>query len=108
MISRHWTGVAKPGRAHDYIEHLRTETFPAIAGIPGFRRASILRRETSDGTEFQIVTVWDSLAAIHAFAGEDLDVAVVPSVVQELMLRYDDRVKHYELAHDFSLGHDSR
>jgi hypothetical protein len=100
LISRHWTGVSKPGRARDYEDHLRSETFPAIAAIPGFRRASILRRDIEDGTEFQIVTVWDSIAAIRAFAGPTVDLAVVPPVVQALMLRCDDHVKHFEVAFD--------
>jgi hypothetical protein len=41
MISRHWRGVAKPECAEAYVEHLRTETLPAIAGIAGFVAASI-------------------------------------------------------------------
>jgi antibiotic biosynthesis monooxygenase len=107
VISRHWTGVAKPGRAHEYVDHLKAETFPAIAAIPGFRRASILSRSIEDGTEFQIVTLWDSIAAIRAFAGPTVDLAVVPPVVQALMVRYDDRVKHYDVTHELASRSDS-
>ena len=102
MISRHWTGVAKPGRVQEYMDHLKSETFPTIAAIPGFRRASILSREVDDGTEFHIVTLWDSMAAIRTFAGPAPDRAVVPPVVQGLMVRFDDDVRHYEVAHVFA------
>jgi len=101
MISRHWKGIAKPGQAEEYLHHLKTETFPQLARLPGFIRASILRRVVEDGTEFQIVTVWTSLDAIEAFAGANAEVAVVPALVEQLMARYDSRVAHYEIADTF-------
>lgn len=97
MISRHWTGIAKPGRADDYINHLRTDTFPKLSGIDGFIRASILTRPVDEGAEFLIVTEWGSIEAIKAFAGEPPDVAVVPEVVQSMMVEYDEKVRHYEV-----------
>jgi heme-degrading monooxygenase HmoA len=47
--------------------------------------------------EFVIVTRWDSLAAIAAFAGGDAEAAVVPAAVAALMLEYDARARHYEV-----------
>ena len=96
MIARHWKGVTRPGEADNYIRHLREETFPALKKIPGFVRASIFRREVSAGTEFLIVTVWQSLDAIRAFAGPDAEVAVVPDAVQAMMVEFDRRAVHFE------------
>ena len=31
MIARHWRGIARATAAAAYIEHLRVETFPALA-----------------------------------------------------------------------------
>ena len=101
MISRHWKGTVKAGQAERYVEHLRHDTFPKLAAIAGFVRASILRRGVRDGTEFQVVTVWGSLAAIRAFAGPDPEVAVVPPVVQSMMVDYDRTVAHYEVVGRF-------
>jgi heme-degrading monooxygenase HmoA len=98
MISRHWKGITKPGLAERYISHLTRETFPTLSKIPGYRSASILTRDVRDGTEIQVVTLWDSMDAVRAFAGETADVAVVPPVVQEMMADYDRRVVHYEVA----------
>src|SRR5262245_9479803 len=97
MISRHWKGTTKPGRADDYIAHLRSQTFPKLASIAGFRRAEILRRERPEGTEFRIVTEWESLDAIRAFAGDRLEDAVVPAVAAAMMVDYDRTVTHYEV-----------
>ena len=101
MISRHWKGIAKPGQAEAYIDHLKSDTFPKLASIPGFLSASILRREVEAGTEFQIVTVWESLDAIRSFAGPKADVAVVPAGVQALMSTYDSHVVHYEVTESY-------
>src|SRR5258708_6844719 len=97
MISRHWKGIVKRGCADAYNAHLERETFPSLRRLPGFVDASILRRETAEGTEFQIVTVWQSLDAIQAFAGQNLTAAVVPDAAQELMATYDRFVVHYEI-----------
>ena len=99
MISRHWKGIARPGRAADYVNHLRSETLPTLNRIPGFVSGSILHRTVDEGTEFLIVTVWESLEPIKAFVGDDhLELAVVPQVVREMMLSFDSRVVHYEIA----------
>ena len=101
MISRQWRGIAKPGRAADYVHHLESETFRSLARIPGFIRASILKRDTGESTEFQIVTEWESLDAIHAFAGADISVAVVPEAARALLSSFDDVVVHYEIEKTF-------
>ena len=98
MISRHWRALARPGEADHYIRHLTDETFPKLSGIAGFIKASILKRELERGTEFLIITEWQSLDAIRTFAGADPEAAVVPALVQAMMLEYDPRVRHYEVA----------
>jgi len=99
MISRHWTGICRRDRADAYIHHLRSETFPLLTTIAGFVRASILKRDVERGTEFQIVTVWESLEAIKSFAGADTEAAVVPLVAQAMMVEFESRVLHYEVVH---------
>jgi heme-degrading monooxygenase HmoA len=97
MISRHWKGIARRGEAERYVSHLKRETFPGLAAIAGFVRTSILRREVEEGTEFQIVTVWKSWEAIRSFAGADPEEAVVPALVQAMMVPWDCRAAHYEV-----------
>jgi heme-degrading monooxygenase HmoA len=96
-VVRQWKGVVKPGLAVRYLQHLRDETLPSLARLDGFNGATILRRDVEDGTEFQVSTLWRSLEAIAAFAGEDITRAVVPPAAQALMVRFDDRAVHYEV-----------
>lgn len=97
MIERHWKGVAKKERAKEYIAHLQTDTFKQIAAIPGFISAKILERNVQEGVEFLIITEWQDIDAIRQFAGSDIEIAVVPELVQDIMLVYDKIVRHYNL-----------
>jgi heme-degrading monooxygenase HmoA len=97
MISRHWRGTTKQGQDQAYIDHLKAETFPKISAIPGFVSASILKRDRAEGSEFEIVTVWQSRTAIEAFAGQDIDAAVVPEAAQAMLAEFDQRVRHFEI-----------
>jgi len=96
-VVRQWKGVVKSGLANEYLRHLHKETLPSLGRLDGFSGASIMRRDVDDGTEFQVVTLWRSLDAIMAFAGEDVTRAVVPPAAQALMVRYDERAVHYTL-----------
>jgi heme-degrading monooxygenase HmoA len=97
VIARHWIGIAKPDHADAYVDHLRRDTFPALASLAGFIDASILRRPVEDGIEFLVVTRWESLRAIEQFAGGDITRAVVPARVQAMMIRHDLTVRHYDI-----------
>ena len=97
MISRQWRCLAHPNRAQDYIDHLRTETFPAVRKIPGFVDASVLSRPLGAGVEFLVATRWESVDAIAKFAGSDPEAAVVPAKAAAMMIEYDKRARHFEV-----------
>ena len=97
MISRHWRGLARSTNADEYVEYLRTETFPRLSNIPGFLSASILKRNVQEGIEFLIVTNWESIETIAQFSGREPETAVVPDKVQKMMIEYDRNVRHYEV-----------
>jgi len=100
MISRHWTGTTKPGKSEEYILHLSNHTFKNLKKIPGFISAQILQRDAEDGVEFLIVSNWENVESIKQFAGNDFDLAVVPKVVQDLMLKFDQKVKHFDVTYE--------
>ena len=101
-IARHWTGLCKPNRESDYIHHLQHETFVKLKAIEGFIKASILKRKVEEGIEFLIITEWESVEAIRKFAGDQYESAVVPDVAQQMMVRFDSVVKHYEI--NYAIG----
>jgi heme-degrading monooxygenase HmoA len=98
MISRHWRALARPERAHEYVVHLQAKTFPELRKLAGFLGATLLRRDQPQGVEFIVITNWLSAESIRAFSvGQDVEVAVVPAEVREMMLEYDLRARHYRV-----------
>lgn len=87
------------GNADSYEALLRSEVFPGIHRIEGFHGAYLLRRGAGDEVEFVTLTLFDSLDAVRAFAGEDYELAVVPPAARALLSRFDQRSVHYEVLH---------
>ena len=98
MIVRQWRGSATPANADAYFHHVTGTVFPSLTGLAGHRGAYLLRRDVEDGVEFLAVTLWVSREAIHAFAGPDIDVAVVEPQAHAVLKEADGFVKHYEVA----------
>ena len=96
MISRLWHGWTKRDNADTYEELLRSEILPGIHRVAGFKGASVLRREGKDEVEFVTLTMFDSMAAVKEFAGEDYEVAVILPEARKLLVRFDARSAHYE------------
>jgi heme-degrading monooxygenase HmoA len=97
MIARVWK--AKIGKAHApvYADHLKSQVLTALRKIDGYIGAKLLERETSDGVEIVVITLWRSLDSIKKFAGPDVEKAVVSDDIVSLFLQYDKRVRHYKV-----------
>ena len=96
MIARLWHGWTTQPNADEYETLLKSEILPGINRIPGFRGAELLRRESDSEVEFVTLTLFDSIEAVRAFAGEDYEVAVVSPKARKLLSRFDQRAVHYQ------------
>jgi len=96
MMSRLWRGWTTFDNADAYEELLRTKILPGIHRVDGYKGAYLLRRDVEDRVEFVTLTLWESMDAVRAFAGEDHEVAVVPPEARQLLSKFDRRSKHYE------------
>lgn len=97
MIARIWTAETTRTQAGAYNDHLTQRVFPALEALEGYAGANLLERAAGDAVEIIVITWWRSLDAIRAFAGADLDGAVVADEAAALLTRFDDRVRHYEV-----------
>lgn len=98
MIARMWRGWAASAAAADlYEEFLRSTFLPAAYSIPGFKGASVLRRNVGEEIEFTTITRFESVQAIRQFAGEDYEAAHVAPRARELLVRFEPRCVHSEL-----------
>lgn len=98
MIARIWTGATRDEDADTYEEYMRTVASPGYRNVPGHRTLLMLRRPRGDGsTEFTMVTCWDDMDSITAFAGPDPERAVFYPLDEELLVERDLTVRHYEV-----------
>ena len=97
MIARIWHGWSSGENADRYEALLRAEILPGIHRVEGYAGAYLLRREADGEVEFVTLTLWESLDAVRAFAGNDHEAAVVPSEARALLSRFDERSAHYEI-----------
>ena len=97
MIARLWRArVADPasGSAEAYLRHFREHVRPALERLAGHRGSQVLTREG----EIIVLTFWDSMEAVRAFAGADAERAVVEPEARAVLAEFDDFVRHYEVA----------
>ena len=98
VITRMWRGWTRSGEADRYEQHYRFEVVETLRQVSGFRGARLLRRAVGEETEFVSLTFFDDLDAIRGFAGSDYDTAVVAEEARRVLIRFDERVCHYETA----------
>lgn len=97
MIARIWRGSAIPEKAEEYVRHLQESVLPELRQIDGFRGVTLMRQDSAGGVEFVVMTLWECMDAIHKFAGQNAEVAVVASAAQPLFREYDPTVRHFEV-----------
>jgi mannose-6-phosphate isomerase-like protein (cupin superfamily) len=107
VIARRWRGWANsPAQADAYLAHFEDAVKPKLEGVEGFVDATLERVQDEDGrTELVVITRWESMDAIRAFAGDDVDVAVVEPEARAVLADFDARVRHIELAEGDRFGH---
>jgi heme-degrading monooxygenase HmoA len=99
MITRLWRGHAETtAKADTYFRHFTGTGVPELNELDGHRGAWLLRREVDGRTEFLAVTLWESRQAIEAFAGADIDKAIVEPEARAVLAEFDDFARHYEVA----------
>jgi len=98
VVTRVWRGWTRTDDADRYDRHYRSEVMDTLRQVPGFRGARLLRRTVGAETEFLSLTFFEDLRAVERFAGPDYETAVVAADAREVLVRYDERVGHYETA----------
>jgi heme-degrading monooxygenase HmoA len=97
MIIREWRGRADRARADAYPAHFRKTVVPELRHVAGFRGARLARREVDGKLEYLVLTRWQSMESIRAFAGADVEKAVVEPGAVAALTDFDATVWHYEV-----------
>ena len=100
VIGRIWRGWTKTENADQYEKLLKEEIFPSIAEkqVSGYKGIKLFRRPIdNDEVEFVTIMRFDSWDAVKQFAGEDYERAYVPPAAREVLERFEERSRHYEI-----------
>lgn len=99
MIARIWRGWVATDGADAYVAYMAATGLPGYRDTPGNLGAHMLRRDLPDGrTEVVMASFWESMDAVRAFAGDDVERAVFYPDDVEHLVAAEDTVKHYGVA----------
>ncbi|MGZ4269134.1 MAG: antibiotic biosynthesis monooxygenase [Solirubrobacteraceae bacterium] len=98
MIARTWRGAVRRADADAYAEYMQATGVAGYAATPGNLGVWMLRRDAGETTEFVMFTLWESIEAVKAFAGEDYETAVFYPEDDRFLVERDLKATHYEVA----------
>ena len=97
MIIREWRGRARLAKSHAYPGYFRDVVVPELRKVSGFLGAYLSQRQQGDRVEFLVLTRWQSMNSIRAFAGSSVDKAVVEPGAMSALDDFDHTAQHYEV-----------
>jgi heme-degrading monooxygenase HmoA len=97
MIARSWDGDVPEARADEYHEYLLKTGVPELRRTPGNRGVYVLRRIGDGVASFRLISLWDSLDSIRAFAGDPVERARYYPEDAEFLLELEPTCTHYEV-----------
>ena len=101
VVVRIWRGWTRASDADAYAGYIRDTGFSEYRATPGNLGALILRRDVDDRTEFVTLSWWRTLADVRAFAGDDVERAVLYPEDERFLVDADTTVTHFTVAaHD--------
>ena len=116
MIARTWRGVTRARNADEYTKYIEETGLRAYGETPGNMGSFILRRPADDTvssspdaagvplTEFLVLSFWESMDAVRAFAGENPDRSVYYPEDEHFLLQMEALVRHYDVAEQIAAG----
>ena len=97
MIARMWHGRVPASKAGAYREFLNQRAIPDYQSVAGNLGVVILERREAEITHFVTLSFWETMDAIHAFAGQDAGRAKYYPEDADYLLEFEPSVVHYEV-----------
>ncbi len=96
LIARVWRGAVRSADADAYVAYVRETGIAEYEATPGNRGAWILRRPKGELTEIVTLSLWESMDAVRAFAGDDPGRAVFYPDDDRFLVERELTVEHYD------------
>jgi heme-degrading monooxygenase HmoA len=98
VIARTWRGAVRAPDAEAYAGYIRATGLRAYATTPGNLGAWLLYRVEGDRAEVLTMSLWESMEAIHGFAGPDAARAVFYPEDDRYLVERDLEARHWVVA----------
>lgn len=103
MIAREWKCRVPDAHGAGFTAYLYETGIKDSSATPGFLGAQIFRRSLTAKIELTLITYWDNLESIKAFAGNNISQARLYPEDEIYELEPDLSVQHYEvIEHQFA------
>jgi heme-degrading monooxygenase HmoA len=98
-IVRTWHATATSEGAEEYRRYFAGTLLPQLRSLSGFAGAHLLARDLEEAGTVELTThtFWESLAAIRAFAGDDITKSVVEPEARAALLTFEGTATHRSL-----------
>ncbi|HKI28557.1 MAG TPA: antibiotic biosynthesis monooxygenase [Actinomycetota bacterium] len=100
MIARLWFGRTKAEDYDGYLAYLEQSGVVELHATAGNRGVMVLRRLDGDEAEFGVMSLWDSLDDVRAFAGDDVEAAHYYPEDARFLLEFEPTVRHFEVTRE--------
>jgi len=97
MIARRWRGRIPADKAEEYLRLMAKVGLPDYRSTEGNRGAWCLHRHDGNVVHVEMFTLWDDLAAIRRFAGDELTKAKYYDFDPDFLLELEPEVTHFEV-----------
>ena len=103
-MARTWRGATRVQDRDAYLSYLHESGFREYRATPGNVGVVGLSRVIDSRAEFLVLSLWESVAAIRRFAGDDIGRAVFYPRDDEFLVDRDLAVNHYDVLFLDGLG----
>jgi heme-degrading monooxygenase HmoA len=97
VIVRMWRGWTRREDGAAYRAYMTHVALPGYADVPGNRAVYMTSRPDGDREEFTMITMWDSMDAVRAFAGDDPTRAVFYPDDDRYLVDREHTVTHHDV-----------
>lgn len=95
-VAREWTGAVSRYCADEYQYYLEAR-LRDHRDRDGNKGVYLLRRDLAQSTEFQLLSIWNDVAAIRAFTGDEVMVANYSRLDEQFLTRKPKLVSHFSV-----------
>ncbi len=97
VIVRTWHGRTRLSDADAYEAFMKQRAAPDYVSTQGLKQLFFTRRDEGNVAHFLLITVWESLEAVKAFAGEDPSVAKYYPEDEKYLLEKEEHSLNHQL-----------